>query len=144
MSVDQGLRVLVAAVHVSVCFVVFGKPAITPDVIESWIDGGPHAIAANASTSFEQLKISIGLAAFSGLYHAIAVLCDATYREELLPTTCRPPLREAFADRAATCRCGPRPRSAPRDHLRQRERHDPPAQLRARLVDVDAGAAAAR
>jgi hypothetical protein len=32
----------------------------------------------------ELLRVSGGIAAFSGLYYAIAVLTDATYREEFL------------------------------------------------------------
>ena len=32
----------------------------------------------------ELLRVSSGIAAFSGLYYAIAVLTDSTYREEFL------------------------------------------------------------
>jgi hypothetical protein len=67
MLVSQGPQVLVAAF-----FVAFGALAITQDVVESWIGRPPPAIAGNASTSVELLKVSSGLAAFSGLYYAIA------------------------------------------------------------------------
>jgi len=43
--------------------------------------------------------VSSALAAFSGLYYAIAVLSDATYREEFLDEL-QTSLRQTFADRA--------------------------------------------
>jgi hypothetical protein len=99
MFISQGLQVLVVALLVGVFFVAFGALAITPDVVEAWIGGRPHAIAGNASTSVELLKVSSGLAAFSGLYYAIAVLSDATYRAEFLEDL-QTSLRETFAVRA--------------------------------------------
>jgi len=57
------------------------------------------AAAGLPSTSVELLKVSSGLAAFSGLYYAIAVLSDATYREEFL-SDLQTSLHETFADRA--------------------------------------------
>ena len=99
MFVSQALQVIVVAVLVGAFFVAFGALAITPDVVESWIGQRPRAIAGNASTSVELLKVSSGLAAFSGLYYAIAVLSDATYREEFLDDL-QTSLHETFADRA--------------------------------------------
>ncbi len=99
MYVSQALQVIVVAVLVGAFFVAFGALAITPDVVESWIGERPHAIAGNASTSIELLKVSSGLAAFSGLYYAIAVLSDATYRSEFLDEL-QTSLHETFADRA--------------------------------------------
>ncbi len=99
MFVSQGLQVLVVAVLVGAFFVAFGALAVTPDVVESWIGRRPHAIAGNASTSVELLKVSSGLAAFSGLYYAIAVLTEAAYRAEFLDEL-QTSLRETFGDRA--------------------------------------------
>ena len=99
MFVSQGLQVLVVAVLVGAFFVAFGALAITPDVVESWIGRRPHAIAGSASTSVELLKVSSGLAAFSGLYYAIAVLTDPAYREEFLDEL-QTSLRETFGVRA--------------------------------------------
>ncbi|HEV2787282.1 MAG TPA: hypothetical protein VGV67_12870 [Solirubrobacteraceae bacterium] len=99
MYVSQALQVIVVAVLVGAFFVAFGALAITPDVVASWIGERPHAIAGNASTSIELLKVSSGLAAFSGLYYAIAVLSDATYRSEFLDEL-QTSLHETFADRA--------------------------------------------
>jgi hypothetical protein len=72
MFVSQGLQVLVGAFLVGAFFVAFGAIAITPDVVESSIGRPPPAIAGNASTGVKLLKVSSGLAAFSGLYCAIA------------------------------------------------------------------------
>ena len=99
MFVSQALQVLLVAVLVGGFFVAFGALAITPDVVESWIGEAPHAIAGNASTSVELLKVSSGLAAFSGLYYAIAVLSDAAYREEFLDDL-QTSLHETFGVRA--------------------------------------------
>ena len=99
MFVSQGLQVLVVAVLVGAFFVAFGALAITPDVVESWIGERPHAIAGRPELSEELVKVSSALAAFSGLYYAIAVLSDATYREEFLEEL-ETSLRETFADRA--------------------------------------------
>ncbi|MBW3652277.1 MAG: hypothetical protein KY433_01535, partial [Actinobacteria bacterium] len=99
MFVSQGLQVLVVAVLVGAFFVAFGALAITPDVVESWIGRRPHAIAGSSSTSIELLKVSSGLAAFSGLYYAIAVLTDPAYRAEFLDEL-QTSLRETFGDRA--------------------------------------------
>ncbi len=82
--VSQALQVLVVAALVGAFFVAFGALAITPDVVEAWLGRPPTAIAGNRAVSVELLKVSSALAAFSGLYYAIAVLSDPTYREEFL------------------------------------------------------------
>jgi hypothetical protein len=99
MFVSQGLQVLVVALLVGAFFVAFGVLAITPHVVEAWIGEAPHAIAGHAALSRELVKVSAALAAFSGLYYAIAVLSDATYREEFLEDL-QTSLRETFGDRA--------------------------------------------
>jgi hypothetical protein len=99
MFVSQGLQVLVVSLMVGAFFVAFGALAITPEVIEVWLGHPPHAVAGHRSLSVELLKVSSALAAFSGLYYAIAVLTDATYREEFLDEL-QVSLRETFHDRA--------------------------------------------
>jgi hypothetical protein len=99
MFVSQGLQVLVVAFLVGAFFVAFGVLAITPDVVEAWIQRRPQAIAGHPSLSVELVKVSSALAAFSGLYYAIAVLTEATYREEFLADV-ESSLRETFLDRA--------------------------------------------
>lgn len=83
LVVAQGLQVLTVAVVLGAFFVAFGALAIEPAVVEAWIGSAPDAVAGTAVTT-ELLRVSGALAAFSGLYYAIAVLTDGTYREEFL------------------------------------------------------------
>ncbi len=100
MFVSQGLQVLVVAALVGGFFVAFGALAITPDVVESWIGHPPDAaLGGDPALSVELLKVSGALAAFSGLYYAIAVLTDATYRQEFLDEL-ETSMRAIFRDRA--------------------------------------------
>jgi amino acid transporter len=99
MFVSQGLQVLVVSLLVGVFFVAFGALAITPHVVEVWVGDAPRAIAGQPWLSVELIKVSSALAAFSGLYYAIAVLTEASYREEFLADL-ETSLRVTFADRA--------------------------------------------
>ena len=91
MFVSQALQVLVVALLVAGFFVVFGALAIGPEVRESWIgsagtDFGPPIplFGEDVQVTTELLAVSSGIGAFSALYYAIAVLTDATYRDEFL------------------------------------------------------------
>ena len=91
MLVSQGLQVLVVVASVGLFFVVFGALAIGPEVRESWIGDQGERIGLTLelfgerlAVTEELLRVSGGIAAFSGLYYSIAVLTDATYREEFL------------------------------------------------------------
>ena len=42
--------------------------------------GRPDLLGVHAQVSEELLRVSGGIAGFSGLYYAVAVLTDATYR----------------------------------------------------------------
>ena len=99
MFVSQGLQVLIVSVLVGLFFVAFGALAITPDVVDAWIGHAPRPIAGQAWLSVELVKVSSALAAFSGLYYAIAVLTEASYREEFLDDV-ETSLRATFEDRA--------------------------------------------
>lgn len=99
MFVSQGLQVLVVSLLVGLFFVAFGALAITPHVVEVWIGHPPRSIAGLAWLSVELVKVSGALAAFSGLYYAIAVLTEASYREEFLEDV-ESALRATFEDRA--------------------------------------------
>lgn len=90
MFVSQALQVLVVSVAVGGFFVLFGTLAIGPEVRESWIGSpgdsvlGLTLLGERVDVTVELLRVSAGIAAFSGLYYAIAVLTDSTYREEFL------------------------------------------------------------
>jgi hypothetical protein len=82
---SQVLQVLLLAVAVMTFFLVFGRVAITPDVIESWVGQEPNLIVeltATLSVSNELLQVSVFLAAFSGLYFTVYAVTDETYRAQ--------------------------------------------------------------
>jgi len=90
MFVSQGLQVLVVSLAVGAFFVAFGALTIGAEVRESWIGDNGNALLTlsflgeRVQITEELLRVSGGIAAISGLYYAIAVLTDATYREEFL------------------------------------------------------------
>ena len=88
---SQALQVLIVTLMVAAFFIVFGGIAVPEELVLRWtgldeVDavlrldllGEPFLI------SVELLKVTAGIAAFTGLYFAIAMLTDSTYREEFL------------------------------------------------------------
>ncbi len=90
MFVSQALQVLVVSLGSGIFFVGFGMLAIGPGVLEQWIGGfGDRLVefdllGETVYVTSELLRVAAGIAALSGLYYAIAVLTDPTYREEFL------------------------------------------------------------
>lgn len=90
MFVSQALQVLVVSLAVGAFFVVFGALTVGPEVRESWLGNDGNALLTvgflgeQVKITEALLRVSGGIAAFSGLYYAIAVLTDATYRQEFL------------------------------------------------------------
>jgi hypothetical protein len=88
--ITHALQVLVVAAGVGAFFVVFGALAVGPEVRESWIGSTGDSLFAldilgeRVEVTEELLRVSGGIAAVSGLYYAIAVLTDSTYREQFL------------------------------------------------------------
>jgi hypothetical protein len=75
-----------------------------------------HLFGERAVITEELLRVSGGVAAFSGLYYTIAVLTDSTYREEFLEELTAE-MRETFSARVEYLRrreTGPAAASAPR------------------------------
>jgi hypothetical protein len=105
MFVSQGLQVLVVSLAVGAFFVAFGALTIGPGVRDLWIgDNGNvlltlHFLGERVQITEELLRVSGGIAAVSGLYYAIAVLTDGTYREEFLDEITGE-MRETFRARA--------------------------------------------
>ena len=106
MFVSQALQVLVVSAALAGFFVIFGALAIGPDVLDAWIGStgtaiGPtlELLGGTLTITEELLRVSAAIAAFGGLYYAIAVLTDSTYREEFLEDIVGE-LRETFALRA--------------------------------------------
>lgn len=87
---SQALQVLIVSLMVAAFFVVFGAIAINHEVREAWIGEGGDVLldipilGEHFQITTELLKVASGLAAFTGLYFAIAMLTDSTYREEFL------------------------------------------------------------
>jgi hypothetical protein len=90
LFISQALQVLLVSLLVGLFFVVFGAIAVTEPVRELWFHGPGDVLftvdlpGQTVEVTAELLRVSGGLAAFSGLYFAIAMLTDATYREEFL------------------------------------------------------------
>ncbi|HEY8582855.1 MAG TPA: hypothetical protein VIL49_07900 [Capillimicrobium sp.] len=105
MFVSHALQVLLVAVAIGVFFVAFGLLTIGPEVRESWLGSTGDAVLTftafgeTYSLTAELLRVSAAIASFSGLYYAIAVLTDSTYREEFLSEFERS-LRDTFRLRA--------------------------------------------
>ena len=106
MFVSQALQVLVVSLAMAGFFVVFGALTIGPEVRESWIGSrgsalGPslELLGGRLTVTEELLRVSGAIAAFGGVYYAIAVLTDSTYREEFLEDIVGE-LRDTFALRA--------------------------------------------
>jgi hypothetical protein len=82
--------VLFVGLTIGLFFVVFGMLAVDTDLRVEWMnipgdDLFSVTIAGETFQLTEQLlRVSGGLAAFSGFYFAVAMLTDSTYREEFL------------------------------------------------------------
>ena len=87
---SQAMQVLTVSLMVGAFFVLFGTIAINEQVREAWIGEAGNALISidllgeSFQITSELLKVASGLAAFTGLYFAIAMLTDSTYREEFL------------------------------------------------------------
>ena len=91
MFVSQALQVLVVSAGMAVFFVIFGALTIGPGVLDAWLGNegtaiGPtiDVLGGQITITEELLRVSGAIAAFGGVYYAIAVLTDSTYREEFL------------------------------------------------------------
>jgi len=106
MFTSHALQVLVVSVAMGGFFVAFGAIAVGPEVMRTWIGSPGDALLTfdflgeQARVTTELLRVSGAIAAFSGLYYAIAVLTDVTYREQFLSRTIDE-LREVFQARMA-------------------------------------------
>ena len=98
LFVSQSLQVVTVALAVWGFFIAFGLLALSEEVIASWVGHDPRLYALGAT--IELLQVAGAIAALSGLYYAIAVQTDATYRTEFL-TEITDEMRGSFVARAA-------------------------------------------
>ena len=93
------------SVAVATVFVVFGALAVGSAVRETWevVDGATlvsfDLFGDRVEITSALLRVAGAIGALSGLYYAIAVLTDATYREEFLEKLTAE-MRKTFSDRA--------------------------------------------
>jgi len=97
---NQAIQVLLLSIAVLAFFLVFGKLAVTDDVITTWLgDGHPDQImlfgrSISWGPSNELFQVSLFLAAFSGLYFSVYAVTDEKYRAEFFSSI------EKFLERA--------------------------------------------
>jgi hypothetical protein len=84
------VQVLTVSILLGGFFIVFGALSVTAEVREIWIGSVGNVLLTfdlfgqQIDITEELLRVAGALAAFSGLYFAIAMLTDATFREEFL------------------------------------------------------------
>lgn len=102
LFVSQSLQILTVTLAVFGFFVAFGLIAFDDGLIESWIGHPPdHVLELGGVAITDQLlHVAGAIASLSGLYYAIAVLTDSTYREEFL-TELTDEMRGSFVARVA-------------------------------------------
>jgi hypothetical protein len=97
--IAQAVQVLLLALTVFAFFAVFGRMAITPDIVESWIGSFPTYPGRIRLVSTELFQVAVFLAAFSGLYFTVYAITDTTYRDQFF-TAVTDELERAVAIRA--------------------------------------------
>ena len=91
---SQALQILLVTVLVWLFFTVVGALLVDVGVVAEWtqktadpvwtidvLGGGPHQ---RIVVTEQLLRAAFGIAAFSGLYYSVAMLIDATYRDEFM------------------------------------------------------------
>lgn len=82
LMVVQMVQVLVLSLSVFVFLVVFGSLIMTRPVMMTWLGHDVQHLPGLYGVSAELVQVSAFLAAFSGLYLAVATVTDETYREQ--------------------------------------------------------------
>lgn len=105
LVVSQALQVLVVSAGVGAFFVAFGVLAMGPEVRDAWAgtDGAWQyefmLFGYDVQLTETLLRVAGGMAAFTGLYYAISILTDSTYRDEFLDAV-TVEMRDVFQARA--------------------------------------------
>lgn len=106
--VSQALQILLVSTLVWLFFATFGALLVDKSVIESWLGTSPDVLFTldvlgdgddHIEVTAELLRAAFGIAAFSGLYYSVAMLVDATYRDEFTSELTEQ-MRSTFAVRA--------------------------------------------
>ena len=111
LLVAQAVQVLLLAFAVFCFFILFGVVAIEDSVITIWLgDGHPDYPWGPHLVSRELARVSIFLAAFSGLYFTVYAVTDTNYRQQFFAKIMRELARVSAPDllpRAAAYRDSP-------------------------------------
>jgi MFS family permease len=90
LLISHGLQIVVVTVAIGGFFLAFGTIAIDAGVTRAWLGTPGHALFSVTvldvplRPTTELLRVSAAIAALSGVYYAITVLTDESYREEFL------------------------------------------------------------
>jgi hypothetical protein len=90
LFVSQALQVLFVSIAVGAFFVIFGMLTVNSEILHSWIGSSGNELLTihlggnDLRLTEELLRVSAGIAAFTGLYFAISMLTDEVYRREFL------------------------------------------------------------
>lgn len=76
LVVIQSVQVLLLSLSVFLFLLVFGSMIMSEYVMSSWL--GEH----NSGLTIDLVRVSVFLAAFSGLYLTVSTVTDETYREQ--------------------------------------------------------------
>jgi len=86
---SYGIQVLFVSLAVFVSFMVLGTVLVDVSVQATWV-GAPvtpvRLLGLDLHLTEELVRVSLGMAAMSGLYYAVALVVDPTYRDELVDT----------------------------------------------------------
>lgn len=105
MFVSQALQVLIVSLMIGAFLTVFGVLAVDDSLRVQWLGSAGHELfhfslfGERLELTSELLRVSAGLAAFSGFYFAIAMLTDDTYRTEFLEELTSE-MKHSFIERA--------------------------------------------
>jgi hypothetical protein len=100
LLIVQIVQVLLLALAVFVFFVAFGLLVMDADTIRSWTGESVHALPSLDRANTELLKVSVFLAAFSGLYFTVYAVTDEVYRKQFFTSIIRE-LERSVCARAA-------------------------------------------
>jgi len=104
LFVSQALQVLLVSLVVAAFFVVFGLLTVDEAILRDWIGTSGEVLLRveisgdDAVVTTELLRVSAAIAAFTGLYFAIAMLTDEVYRREFVDEVTAE-MRESFLQR---------------------------------------------
>ena len=94
LLVSQFVQVLLLSVAVLLFFLVFGNVIMQPEVVQTWLGKDVYT-----NVTDPLVKVSVFLAAFSGLYFTVYAVTDDTYRQQFFTSVTRE-LERAVAVRA--------------------------------------------